>query len=52
MRNGETYSAHPRVCPISDKIYNIGFSRGKNLRFNLYESDESGKIVRRVSHTL
>lgn len=26
---GAAYSAHPKVCPDSGKIYNIGLSKGR-----------------------
>ena len=39
------YSAHPKVDPISGRIYNFGISIGAKSNLYLYESDRSGKII-------
>ncbi len=40
-----TYSAHPKVDPISGHIYNFGISIGASTNLNLYQSDRTGKII-------
>jgi all-trans-8'-apo-beta-carotenal 15,15'-oxygenase len=40
------YSAHPKVDPISGRIYNFGISIGVKSKLHLYESDRSGKIIK------
>jgi all-trans-8'-apo-beta-carotenal 15,15'-oxygenase len=39
------YSAHPKVDPLSGNIYNFGISIGTQTKLNLYQSDQTGKVI-------
>ena len=47
LKEGLTYSAHPKRDPNTGAIYNFGISLGGlNATLNLYQSDRTGKIYR------
>ena len=47
LKEGLTYSAHPKRDPNTGAIYNFGISLGGlNATLNLYQSDRTGKIIK------
>jgi all-trans-8'-apo-beta-carotenal 15,15'-oxygenase len=42
----QTFSAHPKVDPQTDEIYNFGVTFGKQSFLNLYKCDRQGKLLR------
>lgn len=52
LSQGEPYSAHPKIAPKTGNIYNFGVSIGPNIKLNLYESNTTGKVTKKSSHSL
>lgn len=44
LKNGWTFSAHPKRDPLTGNIYNFGLTPGKNSLLHLYVCDRTGKI--------
>jgi all-trans-8'-apo-beta-carotenal 15,15'-oxygenase len=42
----QTFSAHPKVDPQTDEIYNFGVTFGRQSFLNLYKCDRQGKMLR------
>lgn len=53
LKEGLTYSAHPKRDPNTGAIYNFGISLGGlNATLNLYQSDRTGKIIKQSAFPL
>jgi all-trans-8'-apo-beta-carotenal 15,15'-oxygenase len=52
LGKNEPYSAHPKVDPQTGAIYNFGVTIDINATLNLYQSDASGKIIKRNAFKL
>ncbi len=52
LSDKQSFSAHPKVDPVTGKIFNYGVSGGINGILNLYRCDSSGKLEQQNSHTL
>lgn len=47
LQPGETYSAHPKIDPLTGDIYNFGIQPGARSWLHLYRSDRRGRIRQR-----
>ena len=52
LTDKQSFSAHPKVDPITGNIFNYGISVGANTVLNLYRCDPTGKLEQQNSHTL
>ncbi|ACK64122.1 Carotenoid oxygenase [Rippkaea orientalis PCC 8801] len=52
LKPGDSFSAHPKIDPNTGNIYNFGVTPGVKTTLNLYQSDATGKIIKKSSHFL
>ncbi len=58
LDEGESFSAHPKIDPHSQfnhdqpSLVNFGIKTGLSSTINLYEFDESGKIIEKYNHII
>ncbi len=52
LEKKQPFSAHPKVDPVTGKIFNHGVTGGANSTLNLYRCDSTGKLEQQTSHTL
>jgi carotenoid cleavage dioxygenase-like enzyme len=52
LQKSDPYSAHPKVDPQTGAIYNFGIVADLNATLNLYQSDSTGKIVKKSATKL
>ncbi len=52
LKKTQPFSAHPKVDPVTGKIFNHGISGGVSGTLNLYRCDSTGKIEQHSSFTL
>lgn len=52
LTDKQPFSAHPKVDPITGKIFNYGVGGGVNGTLNLYRCDRTGKLELQNSHPL
>ncbi|HAC64124.1 MAG TPA: hypothetical protein DCF68_11445, partial [Cyanothece sp. UBA12306] len=52
LQPGESFSAHPKVDPKTGHIYNFGVTAGVQTNLKLYQSDATGKIIKKSSFSL
>ncbi|MBE9211182.1 carotenoid oxygenase family protein [Plectonema cf. radiosum LEGE 06105] len=52
LDNGLAYSAHPKVDSQTGEIFNFGISPGLNATLNIYKSDATGRILKKVAHQI
>lgn len=52
LNKNESFSAHPKVDPDTEDIFNFGISLGVNSTLNLYQISHTGKIIKRSSSQL
>ncbi len=52
LKPGEPFSAHPKIDSRTGNIYNFGVSIGAKITLNLYQSDVTGKVIKKSSHSL
>ncbi len=52
LRDQQSFSAHPKIDPVTGKIFNYGVAAGVNGTLNLYRCDSTGKLEQQNSHPL
>jgi carotenoid cleavage dioxygenase-like enzyme len=52
LDGGLAYSAHPKVDSKTGEIFNFGVSPGLNATLNIYNSDATGRILKKAAHQL
>jgi carotenoid cleavage dioxygenase-like enzyme len=48
----QSFSAHPKVDPVTAEIFNYGVSVGSNATLNLYRCDSTGKLQQQNTYSL
>jgi all-trans-8'-apo-beta-carotenal 15,15'-oxygenase len=48
----EAFSAHPKIDPQTGEIFNFGVTGGGKSKLNLYQSDPTGKVIKKSSTLL
>jgi carotenoid cleavage dioxygenase-like enzyme len=48
----QSFSAHPKVDPVTAEIFNFGVSPGLNAKLNLYRCDSTGKLQQQNTYSL
>ncbi|MGK7953754.1 MAG: carotenoid oxygenase family protein [Crocosphaera sp.] len=48
----QPFSAHPKIDHKTGNIYNFGISLGAKITLNLYQSDSTGKVIKKSDYTL
>ena len=52
LTDNQSFSAHPKVDPITGDIFNYGVNAGKNATLYLYRCNSTGKLEQQNSHSL
>lgn len=52
LTDKQSFSAHPKVDPITGNIFNYGIAAGANATLHLYRCDRTGKLEQQNTHTL
>lgn len=52
LGTGDSFSAHPKIDPITGEIYNFGVTGGKETLLKVYRCDHNGKILQQKAISL
>lgn len=52
LSKGEPYSAHPKIDCQTGNIYNFGVSIGRQVKLHLYQSNATGKVIKKSAYPL
>lgn len=52
LTDKQSFSAHPKVEPVTGNIFNYGVSAGANAMLNLYRCDATGKLAQHNTYPL